>query len=190
MLKRRNYWKLIFSKILICYFTLFHYYFLKDILCKIKTLLVDEKKHIRFGEWNANEVSTIDHSFIFLSGQNNFFIFNSRSKSSINIFSSRRNRLCIWLTWQRKIILKRKINGKNCKPIEYSYLYFSFVKNIEAFTFNNLSSLFSNGQFDQWNRRNLFSSSLIFSFLCSIFCLPVRFPRVWLLWKNLAATSI
>jgi hypothetical protein len=27
-------------------------------LCKIKTLLVDEKQHIRFGDWNANDVST------------------------------------------------------------------------------------------------------------------------------------
>ncbi|PNF18531.1 Obg-like ATPase 1 [Cryptotermes secundus] len=27
-----------------------------DILCKIKTLLVDEKQHIRFGDWNANDV--------------------------------------------------------------------------------------------------------------------------------------
>lgn len=38
----------------------------QDILCKIKTLLVDEKKHIRFGEWNANEVSTLIKYDIFI----------------------------------------------------------------------------------------------------------------------------
>ncbi|XP_022254580.1 obg-like ATPase 1 isoform X1 [Limulus polyphemus] len=30
-----------------------------DILCKIKHLLVEEKKHVRFSEWNAHEVSFI-----------------------------------------------------------------------------------------------------------------------------------
>lgn len=31
-----------------------------DVLMKIKALLVDEKRHIRFGEWNANDVSDCD----------------------------------------------------------------------------------------------------------------------------------
>lgn len=26
-------------------------------MCKIKEILVEQKKHIRFGEWNANDVS-------------------------------------------------------------------------------------------------------------------------------------
>ena len=29
----------------------------QEILCKIKKVLVDEKRHIRFGEWNGNDVS-------------------------------------------------------------------------------------------------------------------------------------
>ena len=29
----------------------------QDIMCKIKKVLVDEKRHIRFGEWNGNDVS-------------------------------------------------------------------------------------------------------------------------------------
>jgi hypothetical protein len=36
--------------------------FLQDSLLKIKQLLVDEKKHIRFGDWNANDVNNIDKS--------------------------------------------------------------------------------------------------------------------------------
>ena len=27
-----------------------------DILCKIKKVLVDDKRHIRFGEWNAADI--------------------------------------------------------------------------------------------------------------------------------------
>jgi hypothetical protein len=30
---------------------------LQDIFCKIKQVLVDDKKHIRFGDWNGNDVS-------------------------------------------------------------------------------------------------------------------------------------
>ncbi len=29
----------------------------QDVFTKIKTVLVDEKRHIRFGEWNGNDVS-------------------------------------------------------------------------------------------------------------------------------------
>lgn len=28
-----------------------------DSLCKIKTILVEEKKHLRFADWNAHDVS-------------------------------------------------------------------------------------------------------------------------------------
>jgi hypothetical protein len=31
----------------------------QDALLKIKTILVDEKKHIRFGDWSAADVSKI-----------------------------------------------------------------------------------------------------------------------------------
>lgn len=33
-------------------------FLLQDILCKIKKVLVDEKRHLRFAEWNGNDVST------------------------------------------------------------------------------------------------------------------------------------
>lgn len=36
-----------------------------DILCKVKTLLVDEKRHLRFGDWNANDIEVLNkHMFI------------------------------------------------------------------------------------------------------------------------------
>jgi obg-like ATPase 1 len=34
---------------------------LQDSLLKIKHLLVEEKKHIRFGEWNANDVNKLKY---------------------------------------------------------------------------------------------------------------------------------
>ncbi|XP_075220147.1 obg-like ATPase 1 [Lycorma delicatula] len=36
-----------------------------DLLCKVKTHLVDEKQQIRFGEWNANEIEALNkHTFL------------------------------------------------------------------------------------------------------------------------------
>ncbi|XP_066997861.1 obg-like ATPase 1 [Anabrus simplex] len=36
-----------------------------DILCKVKSILVDEKKQLRFGDWNANDIEVLNkHMFI------------------------------------------------------------------------------------------------------------------------------
>ncbi|GLH03820.1 Obg-like ATPase 1 [Gryllus bimaculatus] len=36
-----------------------------DMLCKFKTMMVDEKTHLRFGDWNANEIECLNkHPFI------------------------------------------------------------------------------------------------------------------------------
>ncbi len=46
-------------------------------MCKIKKILIDEKRHIRFGDWNGNDVSSkhFFHRIIFLG---NFFIYFSK----------------------------------------------------------------------------------------------------------------
>ena len=33
-------------------------------MCKIKEILVEQKKHIRFGEWSANDVSNFFSTFL------------------------------------------------------------------------------------------------------------------------------
>ena len=43
--------------------------FTQDILCKIKTHLIDNKKHIRYGDWTVNNVRVFRNVFYF----KNFF---------------------------------------------------------------------------------------------------------------------
>ncbi|KAK7602483.1 hypothetical protein V9T40_008072 [Parthenolecanium corni] len=53
-----------------------------DILCKIKTLLVDEKKHIRFGEWNANEIEVLN-KYLFITSKPALYLVNLSEKDYI-----------------------------------------------------------------------------------------------------------
>lgn len=38
-----------------------------DILCKIKTHLVDQQKHVRFGDWNANDIEVLNKHLMITS---------------------------------------------------------------------------------------------------------------------------
>ncbi|CAB3372324.1 Hypothetical predicted protein [Cloeon dipterum] len=53
-----------------------------DILCKVKQLLVDEKKHIRFGEWNANDIEVLN-KYLFLTSKPVIYLINLSEKDYI-----------------------------------------------------------------------------------------------------------
>ncbi|XP_023219314.1 obg-like ATPase 1 [Centruroides sculpturatus] len=38
-----------------------------DILCKIRNHVVEEKKHVRFGDWNANEIEVLNKHLLLTS---------------------------------------------------------------------------------------------------------------------------
>lgn len=54
---------LLFCVMLAIFLLPFLFFLFQDILCKVKTLLIDEKKHLRFGDWNANDVSIINYPY-------------------------------------------------------------------------------------------------------------------------------
>lgn len=53
-----------------------------DILCKIKTLLVDEKQHIRFGDWNANDIEVLN-KHLFITSKPVIYLVNLAEKDYI-----------------------------------------------------------------------------------------------------------
>ncbi|KAJ6216875.1 hypothetical protein RDWZM_008032 [Blomia tropicalis] len=53
-----------------------------DILCKIKDLLVDQKKHIRFGEWNANDIEILN-KYLFITSKPMVYLVNLSEKDYI-----------------------------------------------------------------------------------------------------------
>ncbi|EEB17123.1 conserved hypothetical protein [Pediculus humanus corporis] len=53
-----------------------------DILCRIKTMLVDEKKHLRFGEWNANDIEILN-KHLFLTTKPVIYLVNLSEKDYI-----------------------------------------------------------------------------------------------------------
>lgn len=53
-----------------------------DILCKIKTLLVDEKQHIRFGDWNANDIEVLN-KHLFITSKPVIYLVNLSEKDYI-----------------------------------------------------------------------------------------------------------
>ncbi|XP_069691126.1 obg-like ATPase 1 [Periplaneta americana] len=53
-----------------------------DILCKIKTLLVDEKQHIRFGDWNANDIEVLN-KHLFITSKPLIYLVNLSEKDYI-----------------------------------------------------------------------------------------------------------
>ncbi len=46
---------------------------LQDILCKVRTHLVENKKHVRYGDWNAADVR--QNTLLFLVGSYQILIF-------------------------------------------------------------------------------------------------------------------
>ncbi|KAJ9598550.1 hypothetical protein L9F63_010782, partial [Diploptera punctata] len=53
-----------------------------DILCKIKTLLVDEKQHLRFGDWNANDIEVLN-KHLFITSKPVIYLVNLAEKDYI-----------------------------------------------------------------------------------------------------------
>jgi len=53
-----------------------------DILCKIKNLVVDEKKHIRFSDWNALEIEVLN-KHLFLTSKPMIYLINLAEKDYI-----------------------------------------------------------------------------------------------------------
>ncbi|XP_054168039.1 obg-like ATPase 1 [Oppia nitens] len=53
-----------------------------DILMKIKQLLVDEKKHIRYGEWNGNDIEILN-KYLFLTSKPMIYLINLSEKDFI-----------------------------------------------------------------------------------------------------------
>ncbi|XP_059488298.1 obg-like ATPase 1 [Neocloeon triangulifer] len=53
-----------------------------DVLCKVKQLLVDEKKHIRFGDWNANDIEVLN-KYLFLTSKPVIYLVNLSEKDYI-----------------------------------------------------------------------------------------------------------
>lgn len=53
-----------------------------DILCKVKSLLVDEKKHIRFGTWNANDIEVLN-KYLFITSKPALYLVNLSEKDYI-----------------------------------------------------------------------------------------------------------
>jgi len=53
-----------------------------DILCKIKSVLVDEKRHIRFHDWNANDIEVLN-KYLFLTSKPCIYLINLSEKDYI-----------------------------------------------------------------------------------------------------------
>lgn len=53
-----------------------------DVLCKIKNLVVDEKKHIRFSDWNALEIEVLN-KHLFLTSKPMIYLINLSEKDYI-----------------------------------------------------------------------------------------------------------
>ncbi|XP_059468380.1 obg-like ATPase 1 [Neocloeon triangulifer] len=53
-----------------------------DVLCKIKQVLVDEKRHIRFADWNAVEIEVLNRYF-FLTSKPAMYLVNLSEKDYI-----------------------------------------------------------------------------------------------------------
>lgn len=61
-----------------------------DILCKIRHHVVDEKKHVRFGDWNANEIEVLNKHLL-LTSKPMIYLINLTEKD----FLKKKNK---WLT--------------------------------------------------------------------------------------------
>ena len=68
----------------------------QESLTKIKACLVDNKKHIRFGEWNSNDVSSITYlslafvahiMFLVASSRKTYLTATSEDHSDFNKFN-------------------------------------------------------------------------------------------------------
>merc|ERR1719468_203180 len=53
-----------------------------DILCKIKKVLVDDKRHIRFGEWNAADIEVLN-KHLFITSKPMIYLVNLSEKDYI-----------------------------------------------------------------------------------------------------------
>jgi len=53
-----------------------------EILCKIKKLLVEDKKHIRFGDWNAVEIEVLN-KYLFITSKPMIYLANLSEKDFI-----------------------------------------------------------------------------------------------------------
>ncbi|XP_071449560.1 obg-like ATPase 1 [Hetaerina americana] len=53
-----------------------------DILCKVKTLVVDEKKHIRFSDWNEKEIEVLN-KYLLLTSKPVIYLINLSEKDYI-----------------------------------------------------------------------------------------------------------
>ncbi|KAL0272167.1 UNVERIFIED_CONTAM: hypothetical protein PYX00_005246 [Menopon gallinae] len=53
-----------------------------DILCKVKSILIDEKKHLRFGDWNANDIEVLN-KHLFLTTKPVMYLVNLSEKDYI-----------------------------------------------------------------------------------------------------------
>ncbi|XP_046916196.2 obg-like ATPase 1 [Dermatophagoides farinae] len=53
-----------------------------DILMKIKQFLVDQKRHIRFGDWNANEIEILN-KYLFITSKPMIYLVNLSEKDYI-----------------------------------------------------------------------------------------------------------
>merc|ERR1712029_723005 len=53
-----------------------------DGMCKIKTILVDEKRHIRFGDWTANDVELLN-KHLFITSKPMLYLINLSEKDYI-----------------------------------------------------------------------------------------------------------
>jgi obg-like ATPase 1 len=53
-----------------------------EVLCKIKEVLVDQKKHIRFAEWNANDIEVLN-KHLFLTSKPMIYLINLSEKDYI-----------------------------------------------------------------------------------------------------------
>ncbi|KAG8224093.1 hypothetical protein J437_LFUL001787, partial [Ladona fulva] len=68
-----------------------------DILCKVKTLVVDEKKHIRFSDWNEKEIEVLN-KYLFLTSKPVIYLINLSEKDYIR----KKNKLAGIKTWVDK----------------------------------------------------------------------------------------
>merc|ERR1712038_2252838 len=53
-----------------------------EIMCKIKDILIDQKKHIRFGDWNANDVEILN-KHLFITAKPMLYLINLSEKDFI-----------------------------------------------------------------------------------------------------------
>jgi len=53
-----------------------------EILCKIKKVLVEEKRHIRFGDWNANDIELLNR-YLFITSKPMIYLANLSEKDFI-----------------------------------------------------------------------------------------------------------